>query len=378
MRRVRSPRQNTILIFLIITLSIALIVSSLTYYLILGSFVSLEEEQSRTDMTVILNTLSEQGASLASSVKKIGVNDDTYQFLLDDSPLFINTTFGDKNFEELQVNFLIVYNRTGDVFYSKGYSLVTSEETQIPDAVFRYFSDSGMFLTPNTGNSTKGIVRIGDTAVSIATSSIAASDKSGLSRGSVVIGRYIDTQYIEKLSDITNRPIDLEFVSNPGMAADVRDAEAQLAGLSSSAIYVHPVTSDRIASYTLISDIQNTPSLILKTERSRDIYTKGLAAVEYFIFLLAVVTVLFVVVGLRLINNAFTQIDRNIEQFAILGDHIRNPLTVIVGLADLHETEISSKIIEQAKIINEIVNKLDSGWIESEKIKEFLRKYSKR
>jgi signal transduction histidine kinase len=81
---------------------------------------------------------------------------------------------------------------------------------------------------------------------------------------------------------------------------------------------------------------------------------------------------------MRLINNAFTQLDRNIEQFAILGDHIRNPLTVIVGLADLYETEISTKILHQAKIIDEIINQLDKGWIESEKIKEFLRKYTKK
>ena len=31
-------------------------------------------------------------------------------------------------------------------------------------------------------------------------------------------------------------------------------------------------------------------------------------------------------------RKALEQIEKNIEQFAILGDHIRNPLAVIVGL----------------------------------------------
>ena len=74
-------------------------------------------------------------------------------------------------------------------------------------------------------------------------------------------------------------------------------------------------------------------------------------------------------------RKAFEQIEKNIEQFAILGDHIRNPLTVIVGLSDLIQDPAARKIQDQAKIINGIIDQLDQGWIESEKVREFLRKY---
>ncbi|MDD1668633.1 MAG: PAS domain S-box protein [Methanomicrobiales archaeon] len=74
-------------------------------------------------------------------------------------------------------------------------------------------------------------------------------------------------------------------------------------------------------------------------------------------------------------REAYEQIEKNIEQFAILGDHIRNPLAVIVGLADLTEGTASQKILEQARMIDGIINQLDKGWIESEKVREFLRRY---
>jgi PAS domain S-box-containing protein len=74
-------------------------------------------------------------------------------------------------------------------------------------------------------------------------------------------------------------------------------------------------------------------------------------------------------------REAYEQIEKNIEQFAILGDHIRNPLAVIVGLASLSEGEAPGKILEQAKIIDGIIDQLDRGWIESEKVREFLRRY---
>ncbi|RXE57176.1 hypothetical protein ABH15_03400 [Methanoculleus taiwanensis] len=74
-------------------------------------------------------------------------------------------------------------------------------------------------------------------------------------------------------------------------------------------------------------------------------------------------------------TKAYEQIDKNMEQFAILNDHIRNPLQVIVGMADLEETPSSARIIEQAMAIDGIVTELDRGWIESEKIRAFLRKH---
>jgi len=72
---------------------------------------------------------------------------------------------------------------------------------------------------------------------------------------------------------------------------------------------------------------------------------------------------------------AYEQIEKNIEQFAILGDHIRNPMQVIVGLADLEGGPINEKIQHQAREIDRTISQLDRGWIESEKIREFVKKY---
>jgi PAS domain S-box-containing protein len=74
-------------------------------------------------------------------------------------------------------------------------------------------------------------------------------------------------------------------------------------------------------------------------------------------------------------RSALEQIEKNIEQFAILGDHIRNPLAVIVGLSSLAPGEVTDKIILQAREIDRIVTQLDMGWIESEKVREFIKRY---
>jgi len=77
----------------------------------------------------------------------------------------------------------------------------------------------------------------------------------------------------------------------------------------------------------------------------------------------------------RLKMEAFQQIESNMQQFALLNDHIRNPLQGIIGISDLMQNKYSEQIIKLARIINDIVHKLDQGYIESEKIYEFLRRY---
>ena len=74
-------------------------------------------------------------------------------------------------------------------------------------------------------------------------------------------------------------------------------------------------------------------------------------------------------------REALEQIEHNIEQFAILGDHIRNPLAIIMGLSSLSPSEITDKIILQAREIDRIITQLDMGWIESEKVRDFIKRY---
>jgi PAS domain S-box-containing protein len=76
-------------------------------------------------------------------------------------------------------------------------------------------------------------------------------------------------------------------------------------------------------------------------------------------------------------RRALEQIEKNIEQFTILNDRIRNPLAVIVGLSSLAPGEITDKILHQAQEIDKIVTLLDRGWIESDNVREFIKKYYK-
>jgi PAS domain S-box-containing protein len=74
-------------------------------------------------------------------------------------------------------------------------------------------------------------------------------------------------------------------------------------------------------------------------------------------------------------SRAYGQIEKNIEQFAVLGDHIRHPLQVILGMSELIEDERAHRITDEVRKINTIIRDLDNGWLESKKIREYLRRH---
>ncbi len=73
---------------------------------------------------------------------------------------------------------------------------------------------------------------------------------------------------------------------------------------------------------------------------------------------------------------AFKQIEDNIVKLAILIDEIRNPLAALLAYAELmvSDEHTLEKIKSQVWRIDRVLDLLDRGWIESEKVRGFLKR----
>jgi nitrogen-specific signal transduction histidine kinase len=77
----------------------------------------------------------------------------------------------------------------------------------------------------------------------------------------------------------------------------------------------------------------------------------------------------------QLKKEGMSQIEQNMEQFQILNDQIRNPLQAIMGYVNLDCIKYRSHIITQIGVIDTLVDRLDHGWVESEKVRRFLLRH---
>lgn len=69
------------------------------------------------------------------------------------------------------------------------------------------------------------------------------------------------------------------------------------------------------------------------------------------------------------------QLEHNLVELALLNDKIRNPLTVISSLVEMHAPEIEESVIACVQDIDNIITNLDKRWAESEKTVRFLQKH---
>lgn len=74
----------------------------------------------------------------------------------------------------------------------------------------------------------------------------------------------------------------------------------------------------------------------------------------------------------QLKTEGISRIEQNMEQFQILNDQIRNPLQAIMGYVNLDCIHYRERIMEQIGLINNLVTRLDRGWVESDKVRRFL------
>jgi len=69
------------------------------------------------------------------------------------------------------------------------------------------------------------------------------------------------------------------------------------------------------------------------------------------------------------------QIAKNIQVFAVLNDQIRNPLCAAILTLEMIDDKNTEKVIENLQRINKVVDDLDHGFIDSEKVLNFLHKH---
>ncbi len=74
-------------------------------------------------------------------------------------------------------------------------------------------------------------------------------------------------------------------------------------------------------------------------------------------------------------REAFQQIEHNMEQLLILNDKIRNPLQAILLDTATLDDNTSALISDQVNIIEKIIDTLDERYLESEKVRKFLREH---
>ena len=295
-------RRKT-LIYICVTFVILIwILHVISQNILLDSFAQLEEQNTSQNVERVLNTLSNDLSSLATTTGDWASWDDTYAFIEDTNTDYIDSNLIDGTFTELRLNFMLFINTSGQIVFGKAFDLHNEEEIPIPQSLQGHLSASDLLLYhPDTESNIGGIILLPEGPVLLASQPILTSDDEGPARGSLIMGRYLDATEIDRLSQITLLSLAAYPTNATQMPPDLQTARLSLS--EESPILIQPLDAQYVSGYGLLMDIYGEPGLILRVDMPRDIYQHGQASVNYLILSIVAVGLVVAIVTMLLVEK---------------------------------------------------------------------------
>ncbi|MGL5058784.1 MAG: response regulator, partial [Microcoleus sp.] len=186
-----------------------------------------------------------------------------------------------------------------------------------------------------------GILTIPEGTLLVASKPILDSNSRQPARGTLILGRYIDTAEIGLLSQLTHLSVDFRL---PGLDFKVKAASysknsrklevkssrdwenlnINISHLKSAEILVEPLSDSRVAGYALIRDISGNLGLLLRVEADRSIYRQGQATLQLFTFSVLAVGLTFSAIALLLLEKLvlarLESLSNSVNKIAAIGN----------------------------------------------------------
>jgi signal transduction histidine kinase len=286
----------------------------ITQTVFLRSFLALEAESVQENVERVVNALSDELVSLSSTAADWAYWDATAAFMQGANENYVTDNLSPSTLLNLHLNFMIFMDTQGRIVFSKGVNLQTSEEIPVPDDLALELSRSSLLLD-HSKETVTGILQTLDGALLIASRAILNNQLEGPSMGTLVMGRYLNDQKTQALSESLRMQIDFHPYSE-----DHSDTLAT--GLSS--ISVQALDEHIVTGYTALADIYGEPRLDLHIQMPRNIYAQGQATLQSFLFLFLGVGILFTGFTLVYIDRAvmsrLSMLSRMVSQIRETGD----------------------------------------------------------
>jgi PAS domain S-box-containing protein len=264
--------------------------------ILLDSFVQLEEQNTRRNVERVLDALADDLVTLSSKSGDWSNWDDTYAFIIDGNPEYIRSNLVDNAFVELQINVILFLNASGRLVYGRAFDYRRNEEIPVPADLARHLSTDGLLVGRAAARaSSQGLLLLDEGPLLLAARPILTSEGEGEARGTLIMGRFLDREALERLATITHLSLRVDRLDDPQLPGDARQIRPLLS--NPETIVVRPLGRESVAGYALLQDVYERPVLMLRVDLPRAIYRQGEKTIGYFLLLFTAASLVFAVVS---------------------------------------------------------------------------------
>jgi signal transduction histidine kinase/DNA-binding response OmpR family regulator len=344
-------RKKTLFIVGLTLVGLLVVQYAISTTILLGGFANVEEQNTRRNVERVLDAYTDELDQLGLTTSDWATWDDTYAFIEDGNESYIKTNLTDTTTAKLELNLIAYVHSSGRVVFSAGFDPKTTKDTPIPQDFLAHLAPDNLLLHhPDQPNGLAGIVLLPEGPLLIAARPILTSEGNGPSRGTLIMGRYLDDEAVEQLAARMHVALTVQRLDAKQLPLDAVVARAAL--LPEAPSFVQPLNDDTVAGYTLLSDIYGHPALLLRVDLPRAIYAQGQISTRYLIVSLLVVGLVFGLVSLmlleKLVLSRLARLSSDVSDIGASGD-----LSVRVAMTGSDElTHLTGRINQMLEALN--------------------------
>lgn len=298
-----SLRMKTLVIICTTFIVLISILAVLSQWIVLGSFEKLEHDDAIKNVDRAANALQGDIAKMDAFAYAWGSSPETIQFVSTKDPNFVSTTFPDEVLSGSNINILIITDRNGAILDHKYVSPEYGHQMPTPKSLLSQISANPALINHESPDSRlSGIILLNSGPMIIASRPLVDQNDQSV-KGSLIVGRYLDESEIRDLSERTQ--LDLTIREIP-QESQVLSAGASTQNLSSATyrdVIISTQGDSSLSASTQISDIFGEPALSLSVALPRDIYQQGRASMQYVLFGLIAIGLVFTLVMILILER---------------------------------------------------------------------------
>ena len=332
--------NKTLVIIGITSILLFVFISLITTHIVNNSFSRIEENEATKSLDRAKNLFSLEIERLDMLASDWGEWDDTYYFVKGNYPNYPEVNLGAESLANLQINMMLFFNSSNQLFYGEAVDLNTGETLQVSKDLIDYISSQNQNLSySGPDERVSGIINSPEGLLLVSFQPITKKIHDGTIAGTLVLVRYLDPTLVEHLEDTGDLSIDLTLPDKTGVS-------------DTNSISIAALNDNSLVASTYLDAINGNPVLSLEVKIPRDIHIQGTNTTKYLYFIILLISLTYSIVLVIAIENSvvsrLAELDSNINTITTKGDH-----------SSRIQIDGNDEISNLANNINEMLNSLE-------------------
>lgn len=271
-------RKILVIIYIIFALLISVVIFA-SQSILGSSFSDLQEKEATDNVEKVENMIDFKILQLDKINSDLSSRDDVRILMLDQHPQNLNKTSLGDIFSISGCDFVFLVNNSGYIAYSEvSDSELSTNASALPEV--RQKINDGSFLCKGAKTSINGLFLLENGPAVISSQSVFAAPENKESSGTVILGKYLDSSFIESVQESTGSTFTLYSFNNA--SSDFQQAFFK----NPSSNFTYTVTGEYVTCYSVLEDLSGSPTIVIRTDADSSIYAEGQKALRYIVFFL--------------------------------------------------------------------------------------------